>query len=150
MKISILLPTRDRLELLRHAIASVTRLEDHDYEIVISDNCSSGDVAGYVESLDGDRIRYVRTPRLFSITENWNNALAHSTGDYVLMLGDDDALLASYFTRTRKLIADFDGPQVIHAAIVRLLDDERALIRFASGDEVATELSGLTRLPSAT
>ncbi len=114
MKISILLPTRDRLELLRHAVASVTHLEDHDYEIVISDNCSTGDVAGYVESLEDIRVRYVRTPRHFSITDNWNNALAHSTGEYVVMLGDADALLDGYFTRTRRLIADFDCPQVIY------------------------------------
>ena len=119
MKISVLLPTRDRLELLRHAVTSITRLEDPDYEIVISDNCSSGDVEGYVASLGTARVRYVRTPEVLSVTENWNNALAHSTGDYVLMIGDDDALLAGYFTRTRRLIAEFDHPQVIyHSALL--------------------------------
>ncbi|MGD0455559.1 MAG: glycosyltransferase family A protein, partial [Solirubrobacteraceae bacterium] len=114
MKISVLLPTRDRLELLRHAVASVLRIDDPDWEVVISDNCSSGDVAGYVASLGDERIRHLRTPELLSVTENWNNALEHSTGDYVLMLGDDDALLGDYFTRTRRLIADFDHPQVIY------------------------------------
>src|ERR1700733_1385243 len=119
MKISVLLPTRDRLDLLRHAVASVTRLEDTDYEVVISDNCSSGDVEGYASSLNDVRVRYVRTPELLSVTENWNNALAHCTGDYVLMLGDDDALLDGYFTRTRRLIAEFDDPQVIyHSALL--------------------------------
>jgi len=98
MKISVLLPTRDRLDLLRHAVASVTCLDDPDWEIVISDNCSSGDVEGYVASLHDKRIHYLRTPKLLSITENWNNALEHSTGEYVLMLGDDDALLSGYFT----------------------------------------------------
>jgi glycosyltransferase involved in cell wall biosynthesis len=114
MKISILVPTRDRLELLPHVVASVTRLDDQDWEIVVSDNCSSGDVEGFLASLGDERIRYVRAPRLLSITENWNNALEHSTGDYVLMLGDDDALLSSYFTTIRKLIADFDEPDVIY------------------------------------
>ncbi len=119
MKISILLPTRDRLELLRHAVASVTRLDDPDCEVVISDNRSSGDVEGYVASLADTRIRYVRTPELLSVTENWNNALRHSTGDYVIMLGDDDALMSGYFTRTRRLIAAFDRPQVIyHSALL--------------------------------
>jgi glycosyltransferase involved in cell wall biosynthesis len=119
MKISVLLPTRDRLDLLRHAVASIVRLEDPDYEIVISDNCSSGDVEGYVASLGDVRVRYVRTPEVLSVTENWNNALAHSTGEYVLMLGDDDALLDGYFTRTRRLLAEFDHPQVIyHSALL--------------------------------
>jgi hypothetical protein len=114
MKISILVPTRDRLELLPHVVASVTRLDDQDCEIVVSDNCSSGDVEGFLSSLGDERIRYVRASRLLSITENWNNALEHSTGDYVLMLGDDDALLSGYFTTIRKLIADFDEPDVIY------------------------------------
>jgi glycosyltransferase involved in cell wall biosynthesis len=114
MKISVLLPTRDRLELLRHAVASVRRIDDPDWEVVISDNCSSGDVEGYAASLGDERIRYLRTPALLSVTENWNNALDHSTGEYVIMLGDDDALLSDYFARTRRLIADFDHPDVIY------------------------------------
>jgi glycosyltransferase involved in cell wall biosynthesis len=118
MKISVLIPTRDRLELLRHAVASVRRIDDPDWEVVISDNCSSGDVEGYVASLEDERIRYLRTPELLSVTENWNNALVHSTGDYVVMLGDDDALLSDYFARTRRLIADFEHPEVIyHSAL---------------------------------
>jgi hypothetical protein len=114
MKLSVLLPTRERLELLRHAVDSVGRLDDPDYEIVISDNCSPEDVEGYVASLDDPRIRYTRTCEVLSVTENWNNALQHSSGDYVIMLGDDDALLGSYSTTVRHLIADFDSPQVIY------------------------------------
>ncbi len=114
MRISVLIPTRDRLELLRHAVASVRRIADEDWELVISDNCSSGDVAGYVASLGDGRIRHVRTPGVISVTDNWNNALEHSTGEYVVMLGDDDALLSDYFARTRRLIADFDHPQVVY------------------------------------
>jgi glycosyltransferase involved in cell wall biosynthesis len=119
MKISVLLPTRDRLPLLRRAVESVLRQDDENWELVISDNDSADDVEGYAASLDSSRIVYVRTPRLLPVTENWNNALKHSSGDYVIMLGDDDALLSCYFDRTRQLIADFARPQVIyHNALV--------------------------------
>ena len=44
MKFSILLPTRDRLELLKLAVESV-RLQDYaEWEIIVSDNASSQDV----------------------------------------------------------------------------------------------------------
>lgn len=119
MKISVLLPTRDRLPLLRRAVDSVLRQDDEDWELVISDNDSAADVKGYVGSLDSSRIVYVRSDRLLPVTENWNKALQNSSGDYVIMLGDDDALLSGYFKRTRQLIADFAGPQVIyHNALV--------------------------------
>lgn len=114
MKISVLLPTRDRLTLLRRAVDSVRRLDDPDWEIVVSDNASTEDVEGFIASLEDPRIHYVRTPELLPVTDNWNNALAHSTGDYAIMLGDDDALLGNYFASTRRLIAEFDHPQVIY------------------------------------
>src|SRR5687768_11034765 len=85
MKFSVLLPTRNRLELLRYAIESVRRQFYQDWEIVVSDNDSIEDVRGYVASLGDGRIRYVRTPRFIPVTDNWSNALAHSSGDYVVM-----------------------------------------------------------------
>jgi glycosyltransferase involved in cell wall biosynthesis len=105
MKFSVLLPTRNRLEYLRYAVETVRRQDYADWEIVISDNDSEDDIAGYVASLDDSRIRYLRTDRLIPVTDNWNNALSHSDGDYVVMLGDDDGLLPGYFSG---LLAAFD------------------------------------------
>src|SRR5439155_8429060 len=95
----VLLPTRDRLELLRYAIESVRRQKFGDWEIVVSDNDSSQDVGGYVASLGDDRIHYLRTNRFLPVTDNWNKALENSRGDYIVMLGDDDSLLPGYFSK---------------------------------------------------
>jgi hypothetical protein len=57
---------------------------------------------------------YARTASFLPVTENWNAALARSTGDYVLMLGDDDALLQGYVTRMRALLERFDQPDLIY------------------------------------
>jgi len=114
MKISVLLPTRNRLTYLRYAIESVRLQRDDDWEIVVSDNCSDDDVGGYVASLGDPRIRCVRTPRFLPVTANWNNALEHSSGEYVIMLGDDDALAPGYFKRVRELIDRFEHPDFIY------------------------------------
>lgn len=114
MLFSILLPTRDRLEYLRFAIPSVIRQDFADWEIVVSDNDSADDIAGYVDGLHDPRIRVVRTERFVPVTDNWNNALRHSTGDYVLMLGDDDALLPGYMSTMSALIDRFDAPDAIY------------------------------------
>ena len=98
MKFSVLLPTRDRLEYLRYAVETVRRQDYAHWEIIISDNCSGDDIAGYVSSLNDARIKYFRTEHLVPVTDNWNNALRHSDGDYVVMLGDDDGLLPGYFS----------------------------------------------------
>jgi glycosyltransferase involved in cell wall biosynthesis len=114
MLFSILLPTHDRLEYLRYAVESVQRQDERDWELVVSDNDSTDDIAGFVEGLRDERVRYVRTSSFVPVTENWNNALRHSSGDYVVMLGDDDALLAGYLTRQRALIERFERPDAIY------------------------------------
>ena len=114
IKFSILLPTRNRLEYLKLAVESVLRQDAEDWQLVISDNCSEQDVEGYVASLEDARIVYSRSERLLPVTENWNRAMALSEGDYVIMLGDDDALLDGYLRRMNELIERFDLPEVIY------------------------------------
>jgi glycosyltransferase involved in cell wall biosynthesis len=114
MKFSILLPTRERLELLRHAVESVRLQDDPDWEIVISDNASSQDVAGYVRSLGDARVRHSRTGKLLPVTENWNRALEMSRGDYFIMLGDDDALLPRCLSGARALLAQWKEPDLLY------------------------------------
>jgi glycosyltransferase involved in cell wall biosynthesis len=96
---SILLPTRDRLELLSQAIESVRRQTFTDWEVVVSDNASSADVAGYVAMLGDERVRCLESSELLPVTENWNRALKASTGRWIIMLGDDDGLLPSALDR---------------------------------------------------
>src|SRR5574341_2458315 len=108
MKFSVLLPTHNRLSLLKYAVESVLRQEYDDWELVISDNESEDDVEIYVKSLNDDRIKYFKTDRYLSVTENWNLALEKSSGDFVIMLGDDDALMPGYFTTISKLIETYN------------------------------------------
>lgn len=114
MRFSVLLPTRNRLDLLRYAVETVRRQDDDGWEIVVSDNCSEDDVEGYVRSLGDARIRYYRTERFVPVTENWNNALERSTGDYVVMLGDDDGLMKGYFSTLRRVLAHHPDPDFVY------------------------------------
>lgn len=114
MKFSILLPTRNRLDLLKLAVESV-RLQDYaDWEIIISDNASSEDVCTYVASLQDARIRCRRTEELLPVTENWNAALERSTGDYLIMLGDDDGLMLGCLSAAKALLEEWNYPDAIY------------------------------------
>lgn len=116
MKFSVLLPTRNRLDLLSRAIETVRRQDCDDWEIIVSDNFSEEDVAGYVRSLGDSRIKYFRTDSFLPVTDNWNNALDRSTGDYVIMLGDDDGLMRGYFSTLSELIEQFDSPDFVYTS----------------------------------
>ncbi|MFZ2959386.1 MAG: glycosyltransferase family A protein [Candidatus Ozemobacteraceae bacterium] len=116
MKFSVLLPTRNRLDLLSYAIKTVRDQDYDDWEIIVSDNFSEEDIAGYVRSLQDPRVKYFRTNDFIPVTDNWNNALEKSDGDYVIMLGDDDCLMKGYFTTIRQLANDYDAPEVIYSS----------------------------------
>lgn len=116
MKFSVLLPTRNRLEYLRYAVETVRRQDYGNWEIIVSDNDSEEDIRGFVESLSDARIKYLRTDSFVPVTDNWNNALSHSTGDYVVMLGDDDGLLPGYFSSMLKAFERFPEPDFVYVS----------------------------------
>ena len=119
MKFSILLPTRNRLDLLKLAVESVRGQDYLDWEIVVSDNASDEDVPGYVQSIGDARIRAWRNPQLVPVTDNWNAALSHATGDYFIMLGDDDALMPGALARLAALIERWSRPMAVYAQAVQ-------------------------------
>jgi glycosyltransferase involved in cell wall biosynthesis len=120
VNLSILLPTRNRLEYLRFAIETVRRQDCPDWEIVVSDNASEDDIGGYVAEIGDPRIIYRRSDRFVSVTENWNLALAASSGDYVVMLGDDDGLMPGYVSRVHELAKRFAQPELIYTSALLL------------------------------
>ena len=106
MLISIVIPTRERAEVLRHALASCTRIIDPDLEIVVSDNASQDDTSAVVAANADSRIRYLRTPRRCSMRENFEFAVSNARGDYVIIIGDDDGLIPNQFAYLRAVLAE--------------------------------------------
>jgi len=116
MKFSVLLPTRNRLEYLKYAVETVLRQDYSNWEIIVSDNFSEDDILGYIQSLNDSRVIYIRTDSFVPVTDNWNNALKHSTGEYVVMLGDDDGLLPNYFSKMIEAFNSFPNPDFVYVS----------------------------------
>lgn len=104
-KFSILVPTRDRPATLRHTLETVVSQPGDDYEIVVADNCSGPETRQIVDALDSSKVRYARSDEILPMAENWERGLDLCSGEYVTVLGDDDALLPSTLELARRLIA---------------------------------------------
>ena len=114
MKFSVLLPTRNGGKYLESCIESVLNQDYEDMELIVFDNANTDNTAEVVNSFSSDkRLKYFRTDSVVSVTDNWNNALKKSSGDYVLMMGDDDFLLPGYFDTLDKTITENDSPDGI-------------------------------------
>ena len=104
---SILLPTKNRSEIVGDAIASALHQTFADFELVISDNDDSDTAtAKAVARHPDERIRYHRTTGKLPMHENWDNAFAHATGDHVLILEDKMRLVPNALEILRHYLAE--------------------------------------------
>jgi hypothetical protein len=111
---SVLLPTRNGAALLEGCIRSVLDQDHEDFELVVSDNASDDATAEVIaRHADDPRIRVLRRTEAVGVTDNWNFALAASTGRYITLLGDDDLLLPGYFERADALLERHGDPDVL-------------------------------------
>jgi len=92
MKVSIIIPTRNRGHLLQYALESAVLQEFKDLEIIVSDNNSKDNTREVVESFSDLRIKYFKTDEDLTMPDNWESALSKSNGEYVTFLTDDSFL----------------------------------------------------------
>lgn len=101
---SVVIPTRNRGQLLEHALQSVLEQDFDDYELIVSDNCSTDNTAEVIKRVAGNRARCVRPDRVLSMPDHWEFALTHASGRYVGYLSDDDAWTGRMLSRAAEVL----------------------------------------------
>jgi len=107
-KITVIIPTKEREETLKWCLQTVVAQEYENLEIIVSDNCSSSATKKIINETKDPRIVYIRPPRRLGMSEHWEWALSHASGDWITFLGDDDGLLPDAILRFSKLVANTD------------------------------------------
>lgn len=92
-KVSIVMPTRDNLSLLKNCVESIERLTSYrNYEILIVDNDSSDpQTLEYLSSIPHQVIHYEGA---FSHSGVNNLAASYASGEYLLFLNDDTEVIS--------------------------------------------------------
>lgn len=114
MKFSVLLPTRNGGNFLDNCIRSILEQDHDDFELVISDNANTDATPNIIRGFSDDsRVKMIRQDTPISVSENWTAALQASSGDYVLMMGDDDYLLPGALRMLDEALARHGNPDCI-------------------------------------
>ena len=90
--VSVVIPTYQRRDLVRRAIASVRAQTHRDYELIVVDDGSTDDTHDVVAAL-GDDIVYVRRDENRGVSAARNAGIARARGAIVAFLDSDDTWL---------------------------------------------------------
>jgi glycosyltransferase involved in cell wall biosynthesis len=104
--VTIAIPTYDRLEYLKEAVASARTQTHGEIEILIGDDGTSREIDEWsraISSLDS-RVRYQRNKRNLGMAGNWNALVDAARGELIVIIGDDDRLLPNFVESLVKLI----------------------------------------------
>jgi len=102
--ISLIIPTRERCETLRYAIKSALAQESGALEIIVSDNASRDGTPGVVSEFKDPRLRSIRTDRRLSMCDHYEFAVERASGKFVLIIGDDDAVMPGAIRRLQECL----------------------------------------------
>jgi len=86
--VSVIIPTRNRSELLRRALESVCAQTCPPKEIIVVDDGSTDDTAQWID-VDFPQVRYLRQPHR-GVAAARNNGIGAATGEWVALLDSDD------------------------------------------------------------
>jgi GT2 family glycosyltransferase len=89
--VSVVIPTRNRVGLLRRCLETITpAMARTPAEIVVVDNDSSDpETLDYLAAVDGGIARVLRVPGVFNFSRLNNAAAAVASGDYLCLLNND-------------------------------------------------------------
>lgn len=92
-RVTIAIPTFNRATFAVRALQSALAQSYSDLEIVVSDDASTDETAERVHQFCDSRLVCVRQPERLGLVANFDFCLRRATGEFFLLLGDDDVLL---------------------------------------------------------
>lgn len=111
-KYTVVIPARNSIDTLKYTLQTCLTQTYPNFEILISDNCSDDGTAQYIKNLNDKRLRYIRSERSLSMTENFEFALSHARGGFIMCIGADDGLMPDAINYVNEIVTKY-GVQAI-------------------------------------
>lgn len=106
MKVSIVIPTRSRADTLTKTLRTAVEQSHDNVEIIVSNNGGDPATRQVVEKVSDRRVRCIEPDRRLSMSHNFEFAMSHATGDWLVLIGDDDGILPNGISRGLEILAE--------------------------------------------
>ncbi len=112
-KFTVIIPTRERADTLRHTLQTCVTQDYENLEILVCDNASQDNTYDVVHSVNDPRIKYVNSGQRISMMENFELAFSHVKTGFVYSMGDDDGLTRHSIQRANEIVNSTQSKAVI-------------------------------------
>lgn len=103
-KLSIIIPTKNRQKYALDCVKTIVNFKNNDFEIIVQDNSDNNSLETMLDnSIKDSRLKYFYNETCLSFCANFEEAVEHSTGDYICIIGDDDCILPEIIDLTNVL-----------------------------------------------
>lgn len=104
-KVSICIPTFNRVSLLPFAIESVLSQSYQNWELIICDDGSQDGTDELMSKYEDNRIKYIRHHQNIGKSNNMRSGFDAATGEYFIKFDDDDKLTDCFLEKTVAILA---------------------------------------------
>lgn len=162
--VSILIPHYNYIQFVPTAIDSALAQTYPNFEVVVTDNCSTDGAVPFLRERyrDEPRVRIIENERNLGMTGNFNRALEHARGEYILWMSSDDFMLPAHIDRLQAVFEREPQIDVVYSGVyfadqagrifnVRALPGQFPVDYVDARDELVEELTTVCPvcLPSA-
>ncbi|MBD2335967.1 glycosyltransferase family 2 protein [Calothrix sp. FACHB-156] len=99
-KISVCIPTYNRVNLLPYAIESVIKQSYQDFELIVCDDGSRDGTPELMSQYKDHRIKYIHHQQNIGKSNNMRSGFNAASGEYFIKFDDDDRLTPDFLART--------------------------------------------------
>lgn len=91
--ISVVIPTKNRIQYIKSAITSILAINDQRIELVIQDNSDTDELKSWInDNIIDSRLKYNYYDTPLSFVGNFSEGVEASSGEYICIIGDDDGI----------------------------------------------------------
>jgi glycosyltransferase involved in cell wall biosynthesis len=113
MKYSVVFPVRNGAPYIKYALESLLSQATYDLELIVSDNYSTDSTVEILKSITDPRLRIIKPVKPLSMHEHYEFAISECEGQWIQLIGADDALFPWWFDQLETLTNTHEDADVI-------------------------------------
>ena len=123
--VSVCIPSHNGEKFLAATIMSILSQTHQNFELLISDDCSTDGTVDVVRQFDDPRIRFLEHRKRIGPAANWNILLHQAKGKYIKMVGHDDLLHRTCLERQVGVMEDNQEVETVLVSCFRTIINEK-------------------------